>query len=180
MKVYSSDKIRNIALLGHSGSGKTMLAEAMIHATGATNRLGRIEDGTTVADWDEEEIKRRQSINTSLVPCEWQGNKINVLDTPGYPDFVGDVISALRVVEAGIVVVDAVSGVEVGTELAWQALEQAGLPRFVFINKMDRDNANFERALAALREAFDGNFVPLLLPVGSESNFKGVVSVVDG
>jgi elongation factor G len=167
-------------LLGHGGSGKTMLAEAMIHATGATNRLGRVEDGTTVADWDEEEIKRTQSINTSLVPCEWRGNKINVLDTPGYPDFVGEVISALRVTEAAIVAIDAVSGVEVGTELAWQYLDQAQRPRFVFINKMDRDNASFERALNSIKEAFDGNFVPLLLPIGSESNFQGVASVMHG
>lgn len=180
MKVYTSDKIRNIALLGHSGSGKTMLAEAMIYATGATNRLGRVEDGTTVSDWDEEEIKRTQSINLSLVPCEWSGCKINTLDTPGYPDFVGEVISALRVVEAAVVVVDAVSGVEVGTELAWQYLDQRKLPRFVLINKMDRDHANFERTLKALSDAFPGTFLPFHLPVGSESNFNGVVSVVDG
>ncbi|MCP4196102.1 MAG: elongation factor G [Proteobacteria bacterium] len=180
MKVYTSDKIRNIALLGHGGSGKTMLAEAMIHATGATNRLGRIEDGTTVSDWDEEEIKRTQSINSSLIPCEWKNNKINILDTPGYPDFVGEVISALRVTEVGLVVVDAVSGVEVGTELAWQQLDLASKPRCIFINKLDRDNANFERALNSIREAFEGNFVPLMLPVGAESNFSGVVSVVDG
>ena len=180
MKVYTSDKIRNIALLGHGGSGKTMLAEAMIHATGATNRLGRVEDGTTVGDWDEEEINRTQSINTSLVPCEWKGNKINVLDTPGYPDFVGEVIGALRVTEAAIVVIDAVSGVEVGTELAWQYLEQANRPRFIFINKMDRDNANFDRALKSVTEAFEGNFVPLLLPIGKESSFQGVASVIHG
>lgn len=180
MKVYTSDKIRNIALLGHSGSGKTMLTEAMIHATGVTNRLGHVEDGTTVSDWDEEEIKRTQSINLSVVPCEWASHKINVLDTPGYPDFLGETISALHVSEAAIIIVDAVSGVEVGTELAWQYLDQRQLPRFVFINKMDRDHANFERTLKALGEAFDGNFVPLLLPIGSAADFKGVVSVVDG
>ncbi len=180
MKVYTSDKIRNIAMLGHSGAGKTILTEAMIHATGATNRLGRVEDGTTVSDWDEEEIKRTQSINISVVPCEWKGHKINVLDTPGYPDFVGEIISALRVAEAAMVVVDAVSGVEVGTELAWQYLDQRKMPRFVFINKMDRDNANFDRALQSLKNAFDGNFAPFFLPVGSESEFKGVVSVLDG
>ncbi len=179
MKVYSSDKIRNIALLGHSGSGKTSLAEALLHATGATNRLGRVEDGTTAADWDEDEIKRKQSINTSLVPCEWQGHKINVLDAPGYPDFVGEVIGALRVAEAGIVVVDAVAGIEVGTELAWQYLEYAGKPRFLFINKLDRDHASFEGALASVKAALGGNFVPVLLPVGSQSSFKGVVSVVE-
>ena len=178
MKVYTNDKIRNIALLGHSGSGKTMLAEAMIHATGVTNRLGRVEDGTTVADWDEEEVSRTQSINTSLVPCEWKGNKINVLDTPGYPDFVGEILSSLRVVEAAVVVIDAVSGVEVGTELAWQHLDQNKRPRFIFINKMDRDNASFERALKSINEAFEGNFVPLLLPIGKETSFEGVVSVM--
>ena len=180
MKVYSSDKIRNIALMGHSGSGKTILAEAMVHATGATNRMGRVEDGSTVSDWDEEEIKRSQSINTSLIPCEWSGHKINVLDTPGFPDFIGDVISALRVAEAGVVVLDAVSGIEVGTELAWQQLTQENKPRFIFVNKMDRDNANFQRVLDALSQTFEGNFVPVLLPVGAESNFSGVVSVIDG
>jgi elongation factor G len=180
MKVYSSDKIRNIALLGHSSAGKTSLAEALLHATGATNRLGRVEDGTTVSDWDEDEIKRKQSISTSLIPCEWQGYKLNILDTPGYPDFVGEVISALRVAEAGLVVVDAVAGVEVGTELAWQYLDQAHKPRFVLINKMDRENAAYETALAAVREAFPGNFVPLFLPIGAQSAFQGVVSVLDG
>ncbi len=180
MKVYSSDKIRNIALMGHSGSGKTILAEAMIHATGATNRMGRVEDGSTISDWDDEEIKRSQSINTSLIPCEWSGHKINVLDTPGFPDFIGDVISALRVSEAGVVVLDAVSGIEVGTELAWQQLMQENKPRFIFVNKMDRDNANFQRVLDALNNTFEGNFVPVLLPVGAEGDFKGVVSVIEG
>ncbi|RUA17982.1 MAG: elongation factor G [Clostridia bacterium] len=180
MKAYSSDKIRNVALMGHSGSGKTILAEAMIHVTGATNRMGRIEDGTTVSDWDEEEIKRSQSINTSLIPCEWAGHKINVLDTPGYPDFIGDVISGLRVAEAGLIVLDAVSGIEVGTELAWQQLEQSGKPRFLFVNKMDRDNANFQRVLDALNNTFDGKFVPILLPIGAGADFKGVASVIEG
>ncbi len=180
MKVYPSDKIRNIALMGHSGSGKTILAEAMVHATGVTSRMGRIEDGTTISDWDEEEIKRSQSINTSLIPVEWSGHKINVLDTPGYPDFIGDVISALRVSEAGMVVLDAVAGIEVGTELAWQHLEQEGKPRFIFINKMDRDNANFQRVLDALNNTFEGNFVPVLLPIGAEGNLAGVVSVIEG
>ena len=157
-----------------------LFRSAMVHATGATNRMGRVEDGSTVSDWDEEEIKRSQSINTSLIPCEWSGHKINVLDTPGFPDFIGDVISALRVAEAGVVVLDAVSGIEVGTELAWQQLTQENKPRFIFINKMDRDNANFQRVLDALNETFDGNFVPVLLPIGAESDFSGVISVIDG
>ncbi len=179
MKVYTSDKIRNVALLGHSGSGKTSLSEAMLHVTGGSNRLGRVEDGTTAADWDEDEIRRKQSISASLIPCEWQGHKINVLDTPGYPDFLGEVLGAVHVAEAGMVVVDAVAGVEVGTELAWQYLEQAGKPRFVFINKMDRDNSSFERALESIGEALVGRFVPVMLPVGAESGFKGVISVLD-
>ena len=179
MKVYTSDKIRNVALLGHGGSGKTSLSEAMLHLTGGTNRFGRVEDGTTAADWDEDEIRRKQSISASLIPCEWQGHKINVLDTPGYPDFMGEVLGAVHVAEAGIVVVDAVAGVEVGTELAWQYLEQAGKPRFVFINKMDRDNSSFERALESVGEALTGRFVPVMLPVGAESGFKGVISVIE-
>jgi elongation factor G len=180
MKVYSSDKIRNISLMGHSGSGKTILAEAMLFATGATNRMGRVEDGTTVSDWDDEEVNRSQSINTSLLPVEWDGHKINVLDTPGYPDFIGDVISALRVSEAGMIVLDAVSGVEVGTELAWQQLVQDNKPRLIFVNKMDRDNANFQQVMDDLKNTFDGNFIPVYLPIGAEGTFEGVVSAIRG
>ncbi len=178
MNEYTTEKIRNIVLLGHGSSGKTSLAEAMLFQSGAVNRMGRVEDGTTVADFDEEEIRRKISLSLSLAPCEWKKHKVNVLDTPGYTDFVGEVISAVHVADAALVVVDAVSGVEVGTELVWSRAEARAVPRMVFINKMDRDNANFERTLDALRNAFEGNFVPVYLPIGSQANFEGVVDLI--
>jgi elongation factor G len=177
--VYSTDKLRNVVLLGHGSSGKTSLAEAMLFNTGAINRMGKVEEGSTVSDFDEEELRRRISLNLTLIPCEWKGYKINVLDTPGYLDFLGEVISAIRVADAGIVLVDAVSGVEVGTELAWQHADNRGLPRLVFVNKMDRDNASFENTLGMLREKFDGLFVPIQLPVGEQASFKGVVDLIE-
>ncbi len=177
--VYGTDKLRNVVLLGHGSSGKTSLAEAMLYNSGAINRMGKVEEGTTVSDHDDEEIRRHISLNLTLIPCEWEKHKINVLDTPGYLDFVGEVISAIRVAEAGIVVVDAVAGVEVGTELAWQHMDARNLPRMVFINKMDRDNASFERTLNSLRDKFEGTFVPLQLPVGEQASFKGAVDLIE-
>ncbi len=177
MKEYKTDQIRNVVLLGHGSAGKTSLAEAMLYKSGAINRMGKIEDGTTVTDFDDEETRRHISLSLSVAPCEWKTNKINVLDTPGYTDFVGEVISAIHVADVGLVLVDAVSGVEVGTELVWTRADARNLPRMVLVNKMDRDNANFERTLAALRENFDGNFVPVQLPIGSEADFKGVIDL---
>jgi elongation factor G len=177
--VYSTDKLRNVVLLGHGSSGKTSLAEAMLYNTGAINRMGKVEEGTTVSDFDEEEVRRRISLNLTLIPCEWDNHKINVLDTPGYLDFVGEVISAIRAADAGIVLVDAVSGVEVGTELAWQHADERNLPRLVFVNKMDRDNANFENTLEMLRQKFEGLFVPVQLPIGEQAGFKGVVDLIE-
>ena len=150
MASYTTAQLRNVVLIGHSSSGKTTLAESMVFNTGATSRRGRVEDGTTVADWDDEEIRRRISVGTSVVPCEHKGHKINVLDTPGFIDFVGETKGAIAVADAGIVLLDPVSGVEVGTELGWGYLDEADLPRVVFINKMDRDNASFENTLANL------------------------------
>ncbi len=177
--VYSTTKLRNVVLLGHGSSGKTTLAEAMLFNAGAINRMGKVEDGTTVSDFDEEEIRRHISLNLALIPCEWEEHKINVLDTPGYLDFVGEVISAIRVADTGIVLVDAVSGVEVGTELVWQHADDQNLPRIVFVNKMDRDNASFQRTLDSLREKFAGNFVPIQLPIGEQADFKGVVDLIE-
>jgi elongation factor G len=177
--VYTTDKLRNVVLLGHGSSGKTSLAEAMLFNSGAINRMGKVEEGTTASDFDEEEIRRRISLNLTLIPCEWNKHKINVLDTPGYLDFVGEVISAIRVADAGIVLVDAVSGVEVGTELAWQHAEGQRLPRLVFVNKMDRDNANFDSTLDMLRQKFDGLFVPIQIPIGAQADFKGVVGLIE-
>lgn len=178
MKEYKTDQIRNVVLLGHGSAGKTSLSEAMLFGSGATNRMGKVEEGTTTADFDEEEIKRHISLSLSLIPCEWNKHKINVLDTPGYTDFVGEVVSAVHVADVALVLVDAVSGVEVGTELVWTRADDRELPRMVFINKMDRDNADFERTLHALRDAFDENFVPVQLPIGSQSDFEGVVDLV--
>jgi elongation factor G len=178
VKAYSVDKLRNVVLLAHSGTGKTSLAEAMLYDTGNVPRLGRVEDGTTTSDYDPEEQRRGISVNTAVLPCEWQDHKVNVLDTPGYMDFVGEVKGAIRVADAAIVVVCAASGVEVGTELMWSYANEQMLPRLVYINKMDRDNASFDRTLAQLGEKFDAKFVPLQIPIGSHESFRGVIDLV--
>ncbi|MDP2954014.1 MAG: GTP-binding protein, partial [Chloroflexota bacterium] len=180
MQEYLAGKIRNVVLVGHGGSGKTSLAEVLAHTCGASTRLGKVDEGNTISDYDEEEIKRKISINTSLVPVEWQGHKINILDTPGYADFVGEILGAVRVADAAIVVVDAVSGVQVGTELVWQYLAEAKLPRLVLVNKMDRENVNPESVLAGLREAFGEKLVPFQLPLGVAAGFSGVVDLLKG
>ncbi len=179
MNEYKADQVRNVVLVGHSSSGKTSLADALLFNTGAVTRLGKVDDGTSVSDYDPEEHRRKISINTTLIPCEWNGFKINLLDTPGYVDFVGEVKSALRVADAAIVVVDAVSGVEVGTELAWQYCEEMKVPRIIFINKLDRENADFDRVLAQLRESFGKGVASLQIPIGTEANFKGEVNTVN-
>ena len=134
MAKFRTDQIHNIAVLGHGSSGKTMLTESLLHMTGATTRLGRIEDGTTASDWDPEEQRRNISVNLAVIPIEFEGNYINLIDTPGYQDFVGEVISALHAAEAGLLIVDAVSGVEVGTELVWDQLTELKKPRIIFVN----------------------------------------------
>ncbi len=178
MKEYSSEQLRNVVLMSHSGAGKTSLAEAMLYSTGAISRLGEVEEGTTVSDYDPEEIRRKISVNTSVVPCEWRGHKINVLDTPGYADFVGEVKGAVRAADGAVILLDAVSGVEVGTELVWGYAEEVNLPCVLFINKMDRDNADFRRALDQARESLGANIVPFQLPIGAQEAFEGVVDLV--
>jgi len=178
MKDYATGQLRNVVLLGHGSAGKTSLAEAMLVASGAINRMGAVEDGTTVADFDEEEIRRHISLSLALVPVEWRDCKVNVLDTPGYTDFVGEVKSATRVADLALILVDAVSGVEVGTELVWNYADEQVLPRVVVVNKMNRENASLDRALHALREAFDVNFVPVQLPIGTEAKFAGVIDLI--
>jgi len=178
MKEYLTEKIRNIALVSHSSAGKTMLAEAFLHATGALTRLGSIQDGSTTSDYDDEEIRRGISLSTSVIPVEFDGHKLNLLDTPGYTDFVGEVISALRVADASLVVVDSVAGAEVGTEIGWSYTDEFNLPRFVVINKMDRDNANFKRALSTVEEITDARLLPLQLPWGEKEDFKGVLDLL--
>ncbi|MCJ7737462.1 MAG: elongation factor G, partial [Anaerolineae bacterium] len=178
MKEYATDKLRNVVLLGHGSAGKTLLAEAMLFSSGAINRMGKIEDGTTVADYDEEEINRKISLSLSLIPVEWKDCKINVLDTPGYADFVGEVKSGLRAADLALILVDAVAGVEVGTDLTWGYVDEQGLPRMVVVNKMNRENADIGRALESLSSAFGKNFVLITLPIGSQADFAGVVDVI--
>ena len=178
MKDYKSENIRNVVLTGHGGSGKTSLGEAMLFDSGATSRLGSINDGTTVADFDDEEVRRHISLMTALLPVEWAGHKLNVLDTPGYTDFAGEVKGAARVADCALLTVDSVAGVEVGTELAWSYADEYQTPRMVCIAKMDRENANWRAVLDNLMQAFPANFVPLQLPMGSQSDFSGVVDLV--
>lgn len=179
MAKYRTEQIRNVAILGHSGSGKTALTEALLFKTGATTRIGRVEDGSTVSDWDPEEQRRGISINLSLIPIEFENTKLNLIDTPGYLDFMGEVISALHVAEAGLLVVDAVAGAEVGTELAWNYLMESSRPRLIFVNKMDRENADFQKAIEGMRHTLRGaKIVPMQLPIGEGENFRGVVSIV--
>ncbi len=178
MKAYATEKIRNVALISHGGAGKTSLAEALLFTAGAINRLGKVEAGNTTTDFDADEIKRQITISTSLAPLEWKETKINLMDTPGYFDFIGEVLSALRVADSAVVTVCAVSGVEVGTEKVWSYADQFSLPRLVFINKMNRENANFSAVMEQLRQFFGLHVFPLQIPIGQEDSFRGVVDLV--
>ncbi|HHY76170.1 MAG TPA: elongation factor G [Firmicutes bacterium] len=180
MKEYTTDNIRNIALISHGGAGKTTLGDAMLFVSGGNDRFGRTDDGTSVLDFDPEEQRRKTTISTSIAPVEWKGCKLNVLDTPGYFDFVGEVRSALRVCDGAIVVVDATGGVEVGTELVWQYATEYEIPRLIVVNKLDRENTDFQATLREINEAFGSRATPLYLPVGKEANFKGIVDVIRG
>ena len=173
MKEYASEKIRNVAFVGHSSAGKTILCEALLNFTGATTRMGRVEDGTTVSDFDDEEVKRGISLYTSVIPIEYNDFKINLLDTPGYTDFIGEVISALCVADSAVVLLDAVSGKEVGTEIAWNYCDQFNLPRFVLVNKMDRDNANFQKSIDSMQGLSDIRLDNHAIAVGRKTGFPG-------
>ena len=178
MKVYGTQEIRNLGIVGHGDAGKTSLVAAMLYAAGATSRLGRVEEGTAPTDYDEEEIARRISLNLTPAFAEYRGAKINLVDTPGYAAFIAHARPALRVCETGLFVVDAVNGVGVQTEKAWEYAEEFGRPRAVVINKLDKERAEFGATLNALRERFGRGCVPLTLPIGSEKNFRGVVDVI--
>ena len=179
MPITEAEKLRNVVLLSHSGAGKTSLSEALLFQTKAITRLGRVDDGNTVSDYEPEEVKRATSVQTSLVPCLWNGCKINVLDTPGYDDFAGEVASALRVAEGALLVVAAPSGPELGTERGWHRCQQLGMPRMIFVNKMDRENADFYRSLEQLQALFGRKCIPFQVPVGAEQDFKGVIDVLN-
>jgi elongation factor G len=179
VKSYSTENIRNIVLVGHGGAGKSSLAEAILHLTGATTRLGKIQEGNTVCDYDEEEIKRQISISTTLAPVEWNDCKINILDAPGYADFIGEMRSTMRVADLAVFVVSAVEGIEVQTQVAWNYADELELPRMIFINKLDRENSSFRTTLDSMRETFGKGVAPLLLPLGREHDFRGIISVID-
>ena len=179
MPSITSDRLRNVVLLSHSGAGKTILSEALLFGSGVTTRMGSVEDGTTASDYEPEETRRGSSVQTSILPCRWRDSKINIIDTPGYADFRGEVVSGIRVADAALIVVAAPAGVEVGTRQMWQMADALDLPRMVFISKMDRENADFQRAMQSLTDTFGRQCVAVNVPVGSEAGFSGIVSVLE-
>jgi elongation factor G len=178
MKEYVTKNLRNIGIIGHSGSGKTTLTEALLYYTKTIDRFGKVEEGTTTSDYDAEEKKRRISISATMAPFEWENIKVNIVDIPGYFDFIGEFIQGMRAVDVAMIAVCGVSGIEVGTEKAWSYVNKIKLPRTFFINKLDRENSNFEKTLAQLKEKFGISVVPIQYPIGSEADFKGVVNVI--
>src|SRR4051812_29249901 len=178
MKVYDAAGIRNVAIVGHGGCGKTQLVSTMLFVAGAVNRFGKVDDGTTVTDFDEEEIARKHTLSSSLAHVEWQQTKINIIDTPGFANFLADARSALRVAEAAAVVVDAVAGAEVQTEKIWEESAALNLPRIVVLNRLERERASLDRALDSLRRDCAREIVPIQLPIGEERTFSGVVDLV--
>lgn len=178
MTEFNSTQLRNIALIGHGKSGKTLIAENCLFKSGSVSRIGRSEDGTSVLDSAPEEVKRKMTVDMALAACPWHGYKINLLDTPGYPDFTGEVKAALTACESALVVVSAVSGIEVDTDKAWKYAEEMALPRAVFINKMDREHADFNKVVQELRAKYGKGVVPIQLPIGTESSFQGVADLI--
>jgi elongation factor G len=180
VRVYEPSAIRNVAMVGHGGCGKTSLVSAMLFDMGAINRLGRVDDGTTVTDFDPDEIERKISLQTAVAFGEWRKNKINLLDAPGYANFLSEARAALRVADAAMVVVDSVAGVEVQTEKVWSYAADYEIPRLIVVNRMDRDRASFQRTLESLQRAFGRSVVPLAIPLGEEKGFVGVADLVLG
>lgn len=178
MADFTARQLRNVVLLSHSGAGKTMISEAMLLAAGAISRMGKTDEGTTTSDYEPEEARRRTSVQVSLLPCVWKKHKLNLLDTPGYADYRGEVLSALRVADSAVMVVSAPAGVEVGTEQSWQMAAERKLPRVVFVNKMDRENANYKRVMASLQNSLGRSCVAVQVPIGAEASFKGVVDLM--
>ncbi|GAB4445175.1 MAG: elongation factor G [Chloroflexi bacterium OHK40] len=177
MRSYGPERIHNIGIFGHLGSGKTTLAEAMLMTAHAIPRMGRVEDGSTMSDYDQDEHRRGMSVSLSVLPLEWHDDKINLIDTPGFADFAGDVAAAMRVIDGAVIVLDASAGVEVGTELVWEMAVQQKVPRILFVNKLDRDNANFYRVIEQARERLDAAVIPMQIPIGSGKEFQGLISL---
>ncbi|MCX5726995.1 MAG: elongation factor G [Candidatus Saganbacteria bacterium] len=180
MKSYETEKIRNVGVVGHGGVGKTSFAEALLYDAGATTRIGSIADGSTTSDYDPQEIKRKHSIHTTVLPIEWNDLKINLIDTPGFPDFIGDVISGLRVADGLLFMFDAVSGMGVTTDVYWKAANKDSIPRVVIINRMDKDRADFPGVLEGIRKKYGNHIVPIEIPIGKDANFKGAFNLITG
>jgi elongation factor G len=178
LRVYGTEDIRNVVLVGHGSVGKTTFGEAALFVSGASTRMGSIEDQNTVSDYDEDEHKRKFSLNLAILPVEWENRKINLIDTPGYADFVSEVICGAQAADMALVVVDAVSGPEVGTDRVWQIAERLALPRMILVNRMDRENANFQSVLSAMQARWGPKVAPLQLPIGAHDSFKGVVDLL--
>ena len=178
MKSYDAEHLFNVALVSHGGAGKTSLVEAMLFRAGAISRLGSVEEGNTTSDFDPDEVKRGMSVSLALAPLEWRDSKINLLDTPGYADFFGEVVEGVHVADGVVIAVDGVSGVQVGTDQVWRAADSRELPRVVFVNKLDRENADYDRVVEQLRERYGKHVVPLTVPVGKEHGFRGVVELI--
>src|SRR5579864_8441172 len=178
MRVFDAATVRNVALVGHSGAGKTQLASALVFDAGAVNRLGKVDEGTTVTDYDEEAIARKHTLGAALASFEWNRHKVNLIDTPGVGNFLGDARAALRVAELAVVVVDAVSGVQVSTEKVWGLADEQQLPRLVVVNRLDRERASLARTLESMRATLGRNSVPVQLPIGEEKDFRGLVDLV--
>lgn len=180
MKPYETEKIRNVGVVGHGGVGKTSFVEALLFDAGTTTRVGKVDDGSTTSDFDPQEIKRKHSIHATVLPLEWNDHKINLIDTPGFPDFMGEVISALRVADGLIFLFDAVSGIGVTTDPIWRAADESSIPRVAFLNRMDKDRADFKAAVENIQKKFGKSVVPIVIPIGEATNFKGVVNLISG
>src|SRR5262245_58004139 len=178
MKVYEASSIRNVAVVGHSGAGKTQLISAALLDAGAVNRFGKVDEGTTVTDYDDEAIARKHTLAASLAWLEWDKQKINLIDTPGMGNFLSDARAALRVVEAAVVAVDAISGVQVSTEKVWAAADELQLPRLIVCTRLDRERASLSRAVDSMQSNLGRNCVPVQMPIGEEKNFTGVIDLV--
>ncbi len=179
MQQFGLENIRNIALLSHAGAGKTSAAEAMLFTAKAINRLGKVDDGSSTSDYDPDEIKRKISINLSLLPCPWRDAKINLIDTPGYSDFIGEVKAGIRISEGAVIVICATSGVEVGTTQVWEYCQEANLPRLIFVNKMERENADFFKTVNDIQAKFGQKCLPIQIPIGAQSDFQGIIDLLD-
>jgi len=177
---YETENLRNVGLFGHGGAGKTSLAEAILYTAKVIDRMGKVENGNTVSDFEPEEIKRGISLSLSVLPLEWKGKKINVIDTPGYADFIGEIKSALRAVDSMLIVIDAISGIQVQTEKVWGMGEEEKLPVAFVVNKLDRESADFYENVKAIQERFGGKAIPIYLPIGKEGNFNGVIDLLEG